>query len=377
MKTMIALGLVMLSLLLLVALRRTDGSPHPVAVGKPASAQSQQMFKVAHTRRAASHALTATQQAQPGDAILPAVVDAELDPDLRSQALERVVESIPDADLPAVLDSLANDVIPEAAELRQLLVRRWAERDAPAVAAWTSQMPESAARRAALEQVAIAWANTDLAAAAGWVRALPEGDSKQAATQAVAYEAARTEPAAALELASALPPTRERDDLLVHAVSQWAAADPAAAVAWALGIPELPARERVLAAAAIARAEQDGASAATLAAQALRAGDEQDRTVVAIVQRWAQNSPLAAASWVSEFPDLPSRDTAVQSLLAVWTARDADVANHWLQGLSAGSLRDVGMAAYAEAIADRDRVGAIAGQNPVPIPELMVPTGVR
>ncbi len=81
-----------------------------------------------------------------------------------------------------MLDSLALDASPGAAELCQLLVRRWAESDAPAAATWTSQLPESPVRRAALEQVAIAWANTDLPAAADWVQALPEGDSKQAAT---------------------------------------------------------------------------------------------------------------------------------------------------------------------------------------------------
>ena len=42
---MIAVGLVMLSLLLVVAMRRTGTSPHPVAEGKPASAESQRIFR--------------------------------------------------------------------------------------------------------------------------------------------------------------------------------------------------------------------------------------------------------------------------------------------------------------------------------------------
>ena len=98
-------------------------------------------------------------------------------------------------------------------------------------------------------------------------------------------------------------------------------------------------------------AKQDGAVAATLAVNALGAGDEQNRTAVSIVQRWAESSPHAAASWVSQFPDVPSRDAAVQNLLALWAAHDAEAAGRWLLELPAGALRDVGMAAYAQALA--------------------------
>ena len=80
--------------------------------GKPASAESQQISRAAHARRAASPALRATQPAQPIHAILLAAVEAETDPDRRSEALERAVESVSDADLPAMLDSLALDASP-------------------------------------------------------------------------------------------------------------------------------------------------------------------------------------------------------------------------------------------------------------------------
>src|ERR1035437_669235 len=134
MKTMIAFGLLMFSLLLVVALRRTGTSPHPAPEGKPASAESQRIFTAAHTRNVASHALHATQPVQPIHAILLVAVEAETDSDRRSEALERAVDSVSDADLPAMLDSLARDVSPDATELRQLLVQRWAETNAPAAA---------------------------------------------------------------------------------------------------------------------------------------------------------------------------------------------------------------------------------------------------
>jgi hypothetical protein len=359
MKTMIAFGLVIFSLLLVMALRRTGTSPHAVPEGKPASAESQRVFTAAHTRNVASHALQATQPVQPIHAILLVAVEAETDSDRRSEALERAVESVLDAELPAMLDSLALEASPHAAELRQLLVHRWAETNAPAAAAWATQLPEGSARRAALEQVAITWANADLSASAGWVRTLPEGDSKQAATLGLAYEAARTEPVMALELVSTSSPTRERDDVLVHSVSQWAGADSAAAAAWAATVPDPSLRQRLVAAAAVASAEQDGAAAAALAANSLVAGEEQDRTAVSIVQRWVQNSPQAAASWVSQFPDIPLREAAVQNLLALWTAQDAQAANNWLRELPAGPLRDLGITAYDQALAYRDQSSAV------------------
>jgi hypothetical protein len=56
-----------------------------------------------------------------------------------------------------MLDSLGRDSSPGAAELSQLLVRRWKETNAPAADASAAQLPECSVRRAALEQLAIAW----------------------------------------------------------------------------------------------------------------------------------------------------------------------------------------------------------------------------
>lgn len=124
-------------------------------------------------------------------------------------------------------------------------------------------------------------------------------------------------------------------------------------------MPDLILRHHLLAAVAVASAEQDGAAAAMLAVDGLVAGEEQDRTAVSIVQRWVQNSPQAAASWVSQFPDNPSREPAVQNLLTLWTVQDAAAAGNWLRELPAGPLRDLGITAYDQALAYRDRTSAV------------------
>jgi hypothetical protein len=90
-----------------------------------------------------------------------------------------------------------------------------------------------------------------------------------------------------------------------------------------------------------------------LAVKSLNPGDDQDRTVVAVVQRWAQKSPAAVAAWVAQFPDTPVRTAATENLIAVWTSKDSEAANHWVQSLPESSLRRDGLAAYANAMRGR------------------------
>lgn len=210
------------------------------------------------------------------------------------------------------LDDLSRQTAASAADSRQLLMRRWADQSPAAAAAWLAH--ESPLNAALLQQVAIAWAGHDLPAAVEWVRNLPGGAEQQAATLALGYETARTAPITALELARTLPATAARDQLLVHAVSQWAATDSVAATSWAGKVSNPQLRENLLAAVAVAVAKRDGRTAATLAATALPAGDLQNRTAVAIAQRWEQSEPSAAAAWVSQFPDGPARTAANENL---------------------------------------------------------------
>jgi len=353
-KTKVTFGLVALILLLLLTLVRGPGSgPDLPSAGNPAVTEWQPDSEAEPTRHVGSPALLPTSRVLSRYASLFAVVETEADSDERNEALESAVESVSETDLPTLLDALALDTRPGAEEMRLRLIRRWAESDSAAAATWTAELPENRVRGAAFEQVAIAWANTDPAAAVSWVQALPESDSKSAATFALAYEAARTEPILALDLASALPPSPERDDLLAHAVSQWAATDATAAGNWAIEMPDPALRGRLVAAVAVAMAEDDGVAAGTLAANALNAGEEQDRTTVSIVQRWTQNSPQAAAEWVAQFPDIPLRMVAMENLLALWSNQDASAVGDWLRELPAGSLRNFGMTAFAQSLAEQ------------------------
>src|SRR5260221_11763991 len=117
MNTIVAPGLIAVSLLLLVAPRRMVTISHPVTAFKPAPAESQRIPKLGRARHAASQALLAIQQAHPD---LLAAVDTETDSDRGSEALERALESVSDADLPALLYCLWLARGPPAPGLRLL-----------------------------------------------------------------------------------------------------------------------------------------------------------------------------------------------------------------------------------------------------------------
>lgn len=268
----------------------------------------------------------------------------------RSQSddeLELAVENIAAADVPATLASLASQPGLDAAEMRKLLVRRWADSNPAAAAAWAVKFPEGELRNTALEQISLAWANADLPSATAWLGDLPAGDSKRIATMATAYEAARTDPIVALELGSTLAPSRERDELLAFAVSQWATDNLAAAMDWAGKISDRGLREETFAAIAVASATANASTAATLIVNALAPGEAQTRAVVAITQRWTQVAPADAAEWISMFPELPLRDAAVDNLVGLWSLNDSPAAANWVNGLPGGSLRDSALHAFA------------------------------
>ena len=189
-------------------------------------------------------------------------------------------------------------------------------REAPgAIAAWATALPAGGYRRFALEAAALAWGDSDPAAAAQWARSLSDEGERTLALTGIAGEAVRTEPLLALELSRFLPETA-RDGIVERATMEWAASDPEAAVEWARGISGEALRAKVIAGIAIIWSDRDPVGGATMAANELPAGRLQADSIVSVVQRWAQQSPAAAAAWVLRFPDGELRDAAMECLAA-------------------------------------------------------------
>lgn len=274
------------------------------------------------------------------------------DEDERAEAMEYFVSSVEESELSMYVKRLASATHPHAIDLRNEFVRRWAVLDPVAASDWASSLPAGPGKTETLKHVAIIRAGADLATTLEWARGLPEGEGRQAVQLTLAYEAARTDPLEAMLIALALPPGRTSDQLLVHAAGQWVGAGDYA-VEWAVEMPDVALRDQVLAAIGTALSEYDPVAAATLVVEQISPGVEQNRAVVAVVQRWVQVAPTDAAAWVEQFADVPVRDFALKNLVGIWVAQDLEAPAKWLQGLPPGSFKDAGVAVFAETIAPR------------------------
>lgn len=271
-------------------------------------------------------------------------------PELQDEVLEHALASVKRVDLRETLEQLAAVEGETARQLREGLVRRWAQLDPKAAAHWAAGLRSPLLISEAVPQIAVAWAQTDFSSTWSWANSLPDAEARQSAQLCAAYEESRFEPEQALQAASNLPQTVGRDNLLAFAASQWAAFDPNAALAWAKQAPDLNLRETLYANILTAFAAQDPSTAAGMVATGLRPGEAQDRAAVAIVQRWAQSSPSDAAGWISRFPESTLRQDSIQALLSIWAAQDAAAAAKWVSTLPGGPLRDSARLAYAESL---------------------------
>jgi hypothetical protein len=289
----------------------------------------------------------------------------------RSQRVEALAAHISDKELSEVLDELMQDeTAGVGAELRSLLVRRWAGRAPAQVAAWLASCPENAACLDARRQLAIVWANADLTSATAWAKSLAPGDSKTAALVSISYEAARSDLRVALDLAVELPAGAEQEQLLTHCSRQWAAMNPAEAFQWAEKIKDNSLREQLLANIAVEWAEQDAVTAGTVAVSQLAPGKLQEDSVVQIVQRWAQSAPDRAAAWVEGFSEGRLRDAAMQNLAALWAKKDPAQAAAWLTNVPPGHSRDVAVMAFASELLSIDRSQASRWAATISNPEM-------
>jgi hypothetical protein len=247
-----------------------------------------------------------------------AAIQAEEDSQKREEMLAALVDQIAIADIQSTLNELQqlgpSDLI---GDFSLRLVRRWAENDGHAAAAWVEQLPEGPMREDALSGVAIEWANTGLEDATTWASQLPDPAEQDSALLAVANEAIRSQPVEALDIAVELPQDAQRDELIRHAAMEWGSQDGKSAADWARQITDVPMRDQTLSAIATAWSETDPLSAATLAVQDISEGRSQSDAVIGIIQRWAQQQPEQAAAWVEQFPAGELKQTAIANLASL------------------------------------------------------------
>lgn len=232
--------------------------------------------------------------------------------------LNDFVEGLSAAELPDAVKELAalqnQNLTAAGAELLQRLVQRWVKDDGAAAAAWVTQMPAGADRLAAVTALSSAWADQNFQDAVTWADALPAGDEKQKAQATIAAAAVYDHPLDALNLARAMTAGPERDDIVTRAAGVWAQTAPEAAVAWANQVEDVALRQQAIASIATRWAEQDSVTAGNLAVNSLPPGELLDRTVIAIVQRWAMTDTAAATAWAKQFPEGEMRQLALNTI---------------------------------------------------------------
>jgi hypothetical protein len=230
--------------------------------------------------------------------------------------LQTFAERIDAADLPDVLKKLQElqtqnpTVIGRDLEMR--LLRRWSGSDAGSAAEWAAQAPPPIHDEALAASVDD-WSKQDLAAATAWAGQLPEGSDRQNALKSLAGVLAYSDPQKSLTLASALPADAGRDEIITRAAEIWAASSPKDAAAWAVQISDEALRSQVVSAAAMGWGDNDPYAAANLAINSLPAGEVQNKTVLAIVQRWGLKDAAAASAWVAQFPQGDLRQAAMDA----------------------------------------------------------------
>ncbi len=208
-------------------------------------------------------------------------------------------------------------VIPLAERVRKAVdrVTELAKQSPDQAANFAATQGDPEVQREAVRQAIIAWAAQDHVAAWEWTKtALPPGESRDDLQTTLAYQAVPADPKLALTIAGTLPPSKERDQLLNHAAMEWSTTEPNEAIAWADQISDVALNTSIISAIATAVATKHPKEAAELAIS-LPQGPEQDRTAVAVAQRWAQQDYAAAHAWVSVFPNPSTREAALAALV--------------------------------------------------------------
>lgn len=357
-----ARGLLILGVLGLSLAIWHRSDPPPLAGEQIPSARSQGDFEIRPARRSGTgsrgmpgeidHAAAAAERRWQELRAVFLAAEALGDALEQEAALSRCMEGM----TPEMAATLLAALRPEElkGEAAQRLFDHWASAKPGEAAGWAQNQADPQTRQSFLNVAAVRWAASDLSEAVGWARGLPEGEGRTQIMAAVGSEAVRSDPLEALRLGVELPAGAAQADLICRAAAEWAGTDRDGAMEWAEQIEDKNLRQQVTAQVVVASAEQDPAGAATIALQQMFPGEEQDRAVVSIVQRWVQTDPAVAAAWVSEFPEGAVGRDAMDNLVNLWADRDLVASGNWLLTLPAGAMRNTGVLAYSHVLRRTD-----------------------
>lgn len=202
----------------------------------------------------------------------------------------------------------------QSEEERCSQLRAGVKDDPNATAELVLSLPPGELRDQAILQVALAWQAEDEQAAWNWALSLEPASTRDATMMALAYELTRQDPALAFARLQSISEAAARIPLVEHIVANWALQDPETALTEVRTLTNDDLRHAALGSLAVSWAESNPTAAATLAVESLPQGAHQERTIAAIVQRWAQQDPEGVKQWVATFPDGAIKENALEHI---------------------------------------------------------------
>jgi hypothetical protein len=188
---------------------------------------------------------------------------------------------------------------PEGPELASDFVRKWATSSPQAAGQWLAAQPDSPARHAAAEALAVDWSAKDLSAATTWAVALPEdGIIKSVVLERLADSWAEKDPVRGVEAYARVGDEEIRKLAAGALFDRWGKRDPGGMYAALPKIPAILADEARMSLAPVLFPRN-----ATAAMDVLCDVKDASQRVDAIAQLfdyWRRRNRAAAAAWLSQ-----------------------------------------------------------------------------
>jgi hypothetical protein len=227
--------------------------------------------------------------------------------------------------------------------LRAALLGYWAQVDPLAALKASGGGAEELKLRSDARRILSAWVEKDPSAALAWFR--HHGATNDAASLALLVTwAADTDPAAAQAALSGIPPGALHDVVAGKIMKEWVSRNPTEAAAYLQALPATGERSDALQALGMSWARKDPAAALQWVAGLGDAG-EQSSAVNGILESLGQTEPGRVAGLLNTLPatNLDINVSAVQSMVASWSARSLDDAKDWVAALPSGKIRDAAL----------------------------------
>lgn len=171
-----------------------------------------------------------------------------------------------------------------------------------------------------------------------WWETLPESGDKKWLQARLARAFLDSQPIVALQLALDMPESSLADGraLAEEAVGAWAGRDLNAARAWVENLTDPRLREKLAAAVARSWSETDSSNALAFLLQSVASGHEQEKALLAILQR----DPRGVSRWMAMLSHEQVARLSDTSLYILWAGSDPVAAANWAASSEKGRARD-------------------------------------